>query len=394
MTGVRTFQQCFEEFFPPYAGRKKLRQSGRTAWTQLIARNPALMGKPVVDVTEDDILAVVKTVSKNDEKKRKAFNQFRKICRWARAQGHIPHNPIDYMLDDKLELEQIDKDKHLPSLPWQEVPAFWAELKRNESLASLTLQWIILTAVRSGEGRGARFDEIFSTRDPLDGKPKSTWCITAPRMKEDEPHAVPLSRQAVEVFEKIKSLGHANGELLFPAPRAEGKCIGFNAVLALRPPEVSVHGFRSSFATWANEHGWPIPLIDCSLAHVIAGPLTRVYVRGTLTPERRPLMQAWADFLDSGFGVDHDQHVHTFRLWEKALKAEFAAATSPVVSKSEFAAMVGLSRATFSMMLKRGAVGGAAIVGVGQKAKINIEIAKYQLTQKIGTRVVSRVLTS
>lgn len=87
-------------------------------------------------------------------------------------------------------------------------------------------------------------------------------------------------------------------------------------------------------------------------------------------------------------------HVRTFRRHEKALaQADWVAgkiATSPVATKAEFAALVGLQRSTLTMMLKRGAIGGAALVGKGQHARINLEIAKDQLTQKIKTRIASR----
>jgi integrase len=358
---VRTFRQDAIAFLEINVAKKNLKPSSRAYWEKCVSRFPALMSKAVAAVTESDVLATLE--NRPDHAKQRIFNMLRRILKWSLAQNHIERNPVDYQLSDKIPIAAVDPNKHLPSMDWLDLPAFVAQLRENNSLASLCVQLIILCANRNSEGREAPWSEFTTTPSG-----ESIWTIPGERMKEGLTHVIPLSQQALDVLERLPR----NGPLLFPAPRNHGASISDAAIQRLIPKGVTLHGFRASFASWAADHSYSIQLIDCALAHIIGGTVTRSYVRGTLLAERKPLMQKWADFLDSK--TDHDAHCREFRMQERI-------ASSEIVSKANFAELVGLERSTLTMMLKRGAIGGAALVGEGPKAKINVEIAKDQLRQ-------------
>jgi hypothetical protein len=195
-------------------------------------------------------------------------------------------------------------------------------------------------------------------------------------MKEGLAHGVPLSRQAMEILEHMRARNDQS-PLIFPGEK--GKISSF-APLIPRPH--TPHGFRTSFKSWAKVQRGPDGRllyhndeIVSALAHVVGSVADRAYDRDDIealrraTEERRGLLQHWADFLDSAPApapeVDHD-------------RAQRLAA-SPIVSKSEAAAALGIQRSTFSMMLKRGAIHGPAITGLG----INLEAAREQTRKRI-----------
>ena len=152
----------------------------------------------------------------------------------------------------------------------------------------------MLTAVRPGELRGARWEEIDTNA--------ATWRIPAQRMKMRTEHIVPLSRQALEVLETVKPLASKIG-LVFPSPYYPTKSLSentFNSALARMGYKgiATAHGFRALFSTVANESGWNPDAVERQLAHMERNKIRAAYHRSTYTEERRKLMQWWADYLD------------------------------------------------------------------------------------------------
>ena len=152
------------------------------------------------------------------------------------------------------------------------------------------LRFVVLTAVRSGEARGARWAEI-------DG---DTWTVPAERTKTREAHRVPLSRQALDVLAEARQLDDGSG-LVFPTPRLTGEPLSrfvLNKVLADNAIGSTVHGYRSAFRTWALDTGQDWAASELALAHKLGGQVVQAYVRDAdLLEARRPLMQDWADFV-------------------------------------------------------------------------------------------------
>lgn len=179
--------------------------------------------------------------------------------------------------------------QHHAALPWQEAPAFFAELRTRQSMSAFALQFTILTATRTGESIGALWPE-FKLDDDL-------WTIPAERMKSGLEHRVPLSRQAKQLLQRL--------------PRMEGSEVVFwgntkpylsnMAMLELlrgMRPGFTVHGFRSTFRDWAAETtGHPAEVVEMALAHTIPNEAEAAYRRGDLLLKRAELMQEWAAYL-------------------------------------------------------------------------------------------------
>jgi integrase len=180
--------------------------------------------------------------------------------------------------------------KHHAALPFAEVPAFVAELRQREALSARALEFLVLTAVRSSEGRGALWSEI-----DLD---KQLWVIPAERMKEPREHRVPLCDAAIAILGP--SFEARLSDHVFPKMGGNG-CISEASIRNLMKrmdiEGVTIHGFRSSFKDWAAEttsFSWDIT--EQALAHVVGDRTERAYRRGDALAKRRELMQAWANF--------------------------------------------------------------------------------------------------
>lgn len=179
---------------------------------------------------------------------------------------------------------------HFPAMPYEQVPAFMAQLKEREASTALCLRFIILTAVRSSEARGARWDEI-----DLQAK---VWTIPAERMKAGKPHRVPLSTEAMAI---LKPLHEARrGPLVFPGQTSK-KPLSETAFRALfrrcDVSDVTIHGFRSAFRDWCgNDTAFPREVAEQALAHTVGNAVEQAYRRGDALEKRRTLMEAWAAY--------------------------------------------------------------------------------------------------
>jgi integrase len=204
------------------------------------------------------------------------------------AESHPGPNPVDRAwLRVKAGKAPLNKKPH-PSIPWRDVPEYFASLQALPLVESLGLQFQILTAVRPSESREASWIEI--------DRQNGIWAIPASRMKGKNLHRVPLSRQALDILSQLKT----ESPFLFPNKRRFG-AMNSNAFRKLLPEGVSLHGFRSSFRSWIADdplERFSPDVAEMALAHVVGGDVERVYRQGDQLNKRRPLMQAWADFLE------------------------------------------------------------------------------------------------
>ena len=180
--------------------------------------------------------------------------------------------------------------RHHPALPYAEAPQFMADLSAAGGVAASMLRFLIFTACRTNEVVVARWSEI--------DRPSSTWKIPGGRMKMRQDHVVPLPATALAILDKTGD--GAQGELIFP--NSEGGIFSDNAMLAvldrLGYGQVTVHGFRSTFATWAEEcTDYPDGVREAALAHKYKSETTAAYQRGQKLEKRRVLMKDWAQFL-------------------------------------------------------------------------------------------------
>jgi integrase len=195
----------------------------------------------------------------------------------ARWKGNLQH-----VLRDTAEVE------HHKALPYEQAPEFMARLRARNTPSAKAFEFAILTAARSGEALGARWDEIEG----------DVWTIPAERMKEGKQHSVPLSPRAVEVVNAMPR----NSEFVFTSTdgRRGGKQIGrdaFKDTLKALAVDATPHGFRSTFADWAADRtNYPREVREQCLAHAIENKVERAYRRGDLFEKRRRLMGAWAAY--------------------------------------------------------------------------------------------------
>ena len=187
---------------------------------------------------------------------------------------------------------QIKKTNHHPALPYRDIPAFMADLRKREGVAVRALEFAILTVARTGEVIGARWDEI-----SLEEK---TWTIPAGRMKGGKEHRVPLSERAVEL---LRALPREDGnDFVFIGART-GAGLGPMAlvqVLKCTHPDFTVHGLRSCFKDWASETtNFPNFVVEQAMAHAIPSAVEAAYRRGDLLAKRRQLAEAWSKYCTS-----------------------------------------------------------------------------------------------
>ena len=188
------------------------------------------------------------------------------------------------------KLPSSSQRRNYPALPYTEIPAFMAELRKREGYAARALEFTILTAARTSEALSCQWDEI-----DLDA---AEWKVPAARMKSQREHRVPLSVAAVDIVTQMKAV--RQGKFVFPGQKAGRRLSEMSMLVLLRRMNfagATVHGFRSSFRTWtAEQTAFPREVAESALAHVIEDETERAYQRGTLFDKRRRLMNEWADF--------------------------------------------------------------------------------------------------
>jgi integrase len=204
----------------------------------------------------------------------------------ARWRGHL-----DKLLPARSKVREIE---HHAALPYADLPAFLVALRAQEGSAARALEFLILTAARTGEVIGARWNEI----DLLD----KTWTVPGARMKAHREHRVPLSARALAILAEMQAARHGDADNAFVFPgRKPGMPLSNMAFLMLMRrmgrADLTAHGFRATFKTWASERtSFQNEIGEASLAHVIGDKVEQAYRRGDLFEKRRRLMQQWATF--------------------------------------------------------------------------------------------------
>ena len=292
---VPTFADAAERTLE--ATRARWRKSGKTEkiWRQVLAQRalPAFGDRPVDSITREDVLRIVSPIWSSKPEVARRLRQFvRSILSWAQAHGHVEHNVAGEGLDGALPAMRRLK-RHLRALAYQRVPEALETVEGSKAsmAAKLCCRFLVLTAVRSGEARGATWAEI-----DLEAR---EWRIAGPRMKVGAEHRVPLSDAAKAVLDAARALDDGSG-LLFPSPLKRGHPLSdMSLTKVLRTAGLAddcvVHGFRSSFRDWCAETGKPREIAEAALAHTVAG-VEGTYFRSDLF-ERRRLMEQWGAYV-------------------------------------------------------------------------------------------------
>ena len=261
---------------------------------------PQLGALPLVKVRPRDVAAAVRKIEAGGagETAGRVLQRIRAVFRYAVVHELIESNPLLDLLPS--ELLKPRQTKHRAAMADKDLPKFLADFDAfdGEPTTKAALRLLMLTALRPGELRGLRWSEL-----DFD---KAEVRIPGERMKMKAPHIVPLSRQALEAIESLRTISGAR-ELVLPSPYYPGQMLSentMNSALASMgyKGKHSAHGFRALFSTVANECGHRADVIERQLAHKERNEVRAAYHRAEYLPERATLMQWWADYLDGRRG--------------------------------------------------------------------------------------------
>lgn len=260
----------------------------------------AFGAKTVDRIDSADILAAIGPIwnTKGDTAAR-TLRRIKAIFDWTIVKGYrtVDHKGIAVTQPNPCDgirtalPKQNRKPGHHESMPHKDLPEFVQKLRVSKSAVAVKLafEFLILTASRTNEVLGAKWEEI-------DMK-EAVWLISAPRMKMKEPHKVPLSARAIEILTMAKQFN--DDAIVFPGRYAGHSLSNMAFLMALRRmgyEDLTAHGFRATFKTWAEETTkYDSLVIEASMAHAVKG-IERHYLRSTFFDQRKKLMDAWSRF--------------------------------------------------------------------------------------------------
>ena len=292
-----TFERCAIEFIKlhrnGWKGEKHAQQWENTLKTYAF---PLIGNKHVSTISVGDVLSVIEPhwLTKNETMNR-VRNRIELILGWAAVRGYREkENPASWRgnLSGTLPRpSRVNKREAHKALPFSEINSFVKKLKQSNGISAKCLHWLILTATRSNEARGALWSEI-------DMENKS-WVIPPERMKGGREHRIPLSQSALRLIQELPRF--EGNDLLFQG-RGDKHLSDMAMTLVMRRLNVDAvpHGFRSTFVDWAAERtSYPPELREMALAHALGDKTQAAYQRGDLFDRRRSLMNDWATFIDT-----------------------------------------------------------------------------------------------
>ena len=248
--------------------------------------------RPIDTVGAADVLKVLSPIWTTKHETAKRLKQrLSTIFDWAKGAGYYPHeNPVNGLKRALPTVKQ--RPQHLIAMKWQDLPSFMDELVEREGISARTLEFVILTAVRSGEARGARWAEIQG----------DTWTIPGERMKRGVPFRVPLSAEALAILDKVRGL---DDDFVFPSSvrgrhgEARAQSVMVFKALLKRMDRIgfTTHGFRSTFRDWCSEKmKVERDVAEAALSHATGNEVERAYARSDLFERRKALMAVWAQY--------------------------------------------------------------------------------------------------
>lgn len=297
---AKTFKFCAEKFMQIHAGSYRSKKHA-LQWRSTFSTHayPIFGTKLVQDITRDDVLSALEPIwcSKTETAKR-LQNRIEQVFDYAISCGYLEkHNPARWKSFLSLHLpapSKIANKQNFPSLPYGDLPEFMVKLQDKSGISAKALQFLILTAVRTGTIRQARWSEIdFDTAE---------WRIPKEHTKTATEHRVPLTAEMISLLRSLPR--HHRSDLLFPT--AQGNQLSDMALTQLirrmqSTGEVSQdfvpHGFRSTFKVWATEKtSFPTEVSEIALMHSVGDSTYKAYQRSDLFSKRRELMEQWSKF--------------------------------------------------------------------------------------------------
>lgn len=274
---------------------KNAKHAAQWASTLNAYAHPSIGNMPVDQVELRDVVNVLSPLwTTKTETASRLRSRIESVLAWATVSGYRKgDNPARWKgnLDAVLaKPSKVSKVKHHTALALDALPAFLMALTEKEGTAARALEFLVLTATRSGEVRGATWSEVEN----------GIWTIPASRMKAGREHRVPLSPRASAILNGLSRM--AESELLFPAARGGPLSdMALTAVMRRMGTEAVPHGFRSTFRDWASEKtNYPREVAEMALAHTIGDKVEAAYRRGDLFDKRTKMMADWAKFAGGG----------------------------------------------------------------------------------------------
>ena len=299
-TFMQAAKLCHEELRDGWANKKHVKD-----WIRSLEQYafPVIGDIPISKIVPKEIANTLRPIwLKIPETASRVKQRLHSIFSWAWAQGYCQSNPVDvviHLLPKQPELSV--RRKHMRSMPWKDVPNFVKSHLRgseHKDISRLMLEFLILTAARSGEVRGMRWSEI-------DWNEK-VWTIPVERMKAHKQHRVPLVQEALDILYKVNGL---HEDLVFPSPVKQTVLSDMALTQLIRGvyekhyPDLEVptaHGFRSSFRDWCSENSFDRDLAERALAHTVKNQVEAAYHRTDLLEKRRPMMESWSKYISGG----------------------------------------------------------------------------------------------
>jgi integrase len=294
---VKSFETVADEYIAAHKAGWKNEKHGKQWRATLEAYAFPFFGQnPVAGITVDDVLDCLTPIweSKPETASRvrgriEAVLDYAKTRGWrsgenpARWKGHL-----DHLLPARAKIARV---VHHAALPWAALPAVMAKLADAGGMSALALRFAVLSAARSGEARGARWNEI-----DMAGK---VWTIPMERMKAGVEHRVPLSDAAVAILTAVQPARKAPDGFVFPGGKKNAPLsdVALSKALAAVAEGFTVHGMRSTFRDWAAEStAYPREVAEAALAHANRDKVEAAYRRSDLFQQRARLMEAWAKY--------------------------------------------------------------------------------------------------
>ncbi len=298
---IPSFGDCADDFIdtmaPQFRNPKHVEQWKMTLRVYAAPLRP----KPVNEITASDVVEALKPIwLTKPETASRVRGRIERVLDAAKTKGfRSGENPALWRgnLVNLLPKRKKLSRGHHAAMPYVEVPAFVAELRKRSATAARALEFTILTAARSGETFGMRWAEV--------DRKAGVWTVPPWRMKALREHRVPLTPRALAILDEMALAGTDFNAFVFPGQK-EGKPLSNTAMeMQLRRMKVDVttHGFRSSFRDWCGEKStFPREIAEAALSHVVGDETERAYWRSDVLEKRRRLMTAWANYCEPKTG--------------------------------------------------------------------------------------------
>lgn len=252
-----------------------------------------LMDSPVADITLEMVIQAIKPVwTTKTETASKMVRRLSRIFTYAVVLRLRTDDPADWKLLSHVlpQKNKIAPIKHREAMDYRDCPALFARLNANETASSKALQWIMLSACRSAEGRQMTWDEI-----DLENK---VWVIGAERTKQRREVHLPITKAMQEVIRWAKPLGRSDYVLTLTDKPLSDVAVS-KQLKRFTSPDITVHGLRSSFRTWCQESGVEEALAEMCLTHLVGSRTRNSYARSNMLEQRMEVMTEWANYLNS-----------------------------------------------------------------------------------------------